>query len=169
MSSIRIVDYRPEHQPCFESLNREWIEAMFEMEPMDEWVLKNPGEAILESGGAIIMAEYDGVPAGTVALRKLDDTSFEFSKMAVDKNYRRLGIAEAICYASFRKAASLGAKTIILYSNRRNEGAIQLYEKTGFRHVELGPQIYKRANVKMVIDIESAMRIAQEQEKLINA
>src|ERR1044071_7440390 len=135
MSAIKIVDYRPEHQPWFEDFNRKWIEAMFEMEPMDEWVLKNPEEAILKPGGAIIMATYNGEPAGTVALRKIDEFTYEFSKMAVGENFRRRGIAEAICYASFRKAAALRAKTIILYSNRRNEGAIQLYEKTGFKHV----------------------------------
>ena len=114
---ISITDYRPEHQPWFEAFNREWIEELFEMEPVDEWVLMNPEKAILEPGGAIIMGEYNGVPAGTVALRKVDDETYEFTKMAVDKKHRRLGIAEAISYASFKKAKELGAEKVILYSN----------------------------------------------------
>ncbi len=138
----------------FEAFNRVWIEELFEMEPVDEWVLTNPEDAILKEGGAILMAEYNGVPAGTVALRKVDNETYEFTKMAVDKNYRRLDIAEAISYASFKKAKELGATTVILYSNTKNAGAIKLYEKIGFQHVDVEPGVYKRANVKMVIDIE---------------
>jgi len=42
----------------------------------------------------------------------------------------------------------LGAKKVILYSNTKNAGAIKLYEKIGFQHVEVEQGIYKRANVK---------------------
>jgi ribosomal protein S18 acetylase RimI-like enzyme len=158
MEPIRIVDYQPHHQQYFEAFNRAWIEKFFVMEPVDEWVLTNPEKAILEPGGAILMAEYKGTVAGTVGLRKLDDDTYEFTKMAVDESFRRLGIAEALSYASFEKAKTLGAITVILYSNTKNAGAIKLYEKIGFRHVEVEPGVYKRANVKMVIDVETALR-----------
>ena len=167
MSDIKIVDYKPEHQPYFEKFNRAWIEEMFEMEPVDEWVLTNPDKAIIEPGGAILMAEFDEIMAGTVGLRKVNDSSYEFTKMAVDNNFRRKGIAEAVSYASFKKAKALGAKTVILYSNRKNAGAIKLYEKIGFRHAEVEQGVYKRANVKMVIDIETAIRSANEYDKRI--
>ena len=161
MKDIQIVDYRPEYQPYFEAFNRVWIEQYFEMEPVDEWVLTNPGKAIIETGGAILIAKYRGVPAGTVGLRKVDDDTWEFTKMAVDEKYRRLGIAEALSYASFRKVSLLGARTVILYSNTLNAGAIKLYEKIGFRHVPVEPGVYKRANVKMVIDINTALDAAK--------
>lgn len=167
MSEIKIIDYRPEHQPYFEAFNRVWIEQLFTMEPVDEWVLTNPGKAILENGGAILMAEYDGVIAGTVGLRKVDDETFEFTKMAVSENFRRRGIAEAISYASFRKAQQLGARNVILYSNTKNAGAIKLYEKIGFKHIEVEPGVYERANVKMVIDIETAVQAANRFDELV--
>ncbi|MEI9807915.1 MAG: GNAT family N-acetyltransferase [Bacteroidota bacterium] len=167
MSSIKILNYRPEHQPYFERFNRAWIEEMFEMEAVDEWVVTNPGKAIIEPGGAILMAEYDGIIAGTVGLRKVDDESYEFTKMAVDDNFRRKGIAEAISYASFRKAKELGAKTILLYSNKKNAGAIKLYEKLGFRHAEVEQGVYKRADVKMRIDIVTAIKAADKYDELI--
>lgn len=132
------------------------------MEPLDEWVLTNPDKAILEKGGAILMAEYDGVIAGTIALRKVDEGVFEFTKMAVDKNFRRKGIAEAISYASFLKAKELGAKKVILYSNTKNIGAVPLYEKIGFRHVPVENDVYERANVKMEIDMEEALESAKK-------
>ncbi len=166
---IKIVDYRPGHQSYFEKLNRAWIEKLFTMEPVDEFVLTHPEEAILKNGGAILMAEYKGAVAGTVGLRKVDSFTYEFTKMAVDENFRRLGIAEAICYASFKKAKQLGAKQVILYSNTLNAGAIKLYEKAGFQHVPVEPGVYKRANVKMVIDIDEAVRAAKRYDRFIQS
>ncbi len=153
MNHISIIPYEKWHQPYFEKFNRQWIEAWFTMEPLDEWVLTNPGEAILENGGEILMALYDGTVAGTAGLRKLSDTVFEFTKMAVDESFRRRGIAEALCYACIGRATALGAAKIILYSNTKNAGAIKLYEKLGFRHLPVENDVYARANVKMEIDL----------------
>ena len=159
MNSITIVDYQPAHQPYFEKFNKEWIEEHWELEPLDIAVLQNPESAILHKGGAILMALYNGEVAGTVGLRKLDGRTFEFTKMAVDANYRRKGIAEKLSYASFEKARELGADTVILYSNTMNAAAIKLYEKIGFRHLPVENDVYKRANVKMSIDLDKAFQI----------
>ena len=161
MKAVEIIEYTAAHQPYFEKFNRQWIEELFVMEPVDEFVLTNPDKAILDGGGAILMASYEGVIAGTVALRKVDDAVYEFTKMAVDKNFRRKGLAEALSYASFEKARTLGAHTVILYSNTKNAAAIKLYEKLGFSHVEVEKGVYERANVKMIIDV----RRMTEQEK----
>ena len=158
MAQIQIADYEPKHQPYFERFNRQWIEELFVMEPVDEFVVTNPRIAILDGGAAILMGIYEGTVAGTVALRKVDDRTYEFTKMAVDKNFRRKGIAEALSYASFEKAKALGADKVILYSNTKNAGAIKLYEKLGFKHVEVEAGVYERANVKMVIAIEDAVK-----------
>ena len=166
MNDITIIDYRPEHQRYFEKFNRQWIEELFEMEPVDEWVLTNPDKAILEPGGAILMALCNGIIAGTVGLRKFDEETFEFTKMAVDPDFRRLGIAEAISYASFKKAKQLGAKKVILYSNKKNAGAVKLYEKLGFRHLQVENDVYKRANVKMEIGIEEAVEAAENYQSV---
>ena len=153
MNNITIVPYEPKHQPYFEKFNRQWIEAWFTMEPVDEYVLTNPEDAILKDGGVILMAIYNGVPAGTVGLRKVNATIFEFTKMAVGEEFRRNGIAEALSYASFEKAKELGATKVILYSNTKNANAIKLYEKLGFTHLAVENDVYARANVKMEIAI----------------
>jgi ribosomal protein S18 acetylase RimI-like enzyme len=168
MNNIMIVEYNASHQPYFERLNRQWIEKYFVMEPLDEFVLTNPEEAILKTGGAILMAEYDGEIAGTVALRKLDADTYEFTKMAVDEKFRRKGIAERLSYASFDKAKELGAAKVILYSNTKNAAAIKLYEKIGFKHLKVEQGVYKRANVKMIIDIDEALQPATINPLLYN-
>ena len=153
MQLLTLVPYEAKHQPWFDLFNRQWIEEWFTMEPVDEFVLTNPDKAILEKGGAILMALYGGEPAGTVALKKVNNHVYEFTKMAVGKNYRRKGIAEALSHASFNKAKELGATKVILYSNTKNEAAIKLYEKLGFQHIPVEKGVYERANVKMEIEL----------------
>lgn len=159
--TITIVDYKPEHQQYFEKFNRHWIEKYFEMEPLDEFVLTQPEEAIIKPGGAILMALYNGEVAGTVALRKLESGDYEFTKMAVDENFQRKGIAEALSYASFKKAEELGATNVILFSNSTLKPAITLYEKLGFKHLPIGNGEYKRSDVKMIYEL-SATKILNE-------
>lgn len=133
------------------------------MEPVDAFVLSDPDEALLKPGGAILMAICDGEMAGTVALRKVDDTTFEFTKMAVDEKFQRRGIAEALSHASFKKAGELGGQTVILYSNSILTPAIRLYEKLGFEQVPVGTGEYKRSDVKMKIDVSDLKTIAIKQ------
>lgn len=162
MNRIEIIGYKPEHQPHFERLNREWIEEFFVMEDSDTRVLTKPDEEIITKGGAILMATFDGEIAGTVGLKKMDPVTFEFTKMAVDKNFRRRGIAEHLSYASFIKAKELGAETVVLFSNSLLKGAILLYEKIGFRHVPVTESYYVRSDVKMVIDADEAEAAARK-------
>jgi len=104
---ITIIDYESRYQPHFESLNRVWIEKYFQIEQRDEYVLTKPEEAILQKGGSILIALYDNVVAGVVALVKIDNDTYEFSKMGVDENFRRRGIAEALSYSAFKKSKGL--------------------------------------------------------------
>jgi ribosomal protein S18 acetylase RimI-like enzyme len=152
---IQILEFQPEHQPYFEKFNKAWIEKYFWLEEIDKYVLENPQEAIIDEGGAILMAAWNREIAGTVAVKRVDDEVYEFTKMAVDKNFQRKGIAEALSYASFDKAKALGAAKVILYSQTGLVAAIKLYRKLGFIEVPLGTGVYKRSDIKMEIDLNN--------------
>jgi ribosomal protein S18 acetylase RimI-like enzyme len=152
---IKIVDYKPEHQPYFEKFNRTWIEKYFWLEDIDRYVLTQPEEAILSKGGAILMALYNNAVAGTVALKKVDEKVYEFTKMAVDEAFQRKGIAEALSHAAFEKAKQLGGEKVVLYSQTSLEAAIHLYRKLGFEEVPLEAGVYKRADIKMAINLSA--------------
>jgi ribosomal protein S18 acetylase RimI-like enzyme len=106
------------------------------------------------------MAKYEGTVAGTVALKKVSDEVYEFTKMAVDESFRRRGIAEALSYAAFEKARQLGARKVILYSQTGLVPAITMYRKLGFTEVPLEKGIYKRSDIKMEIDLEQVKVLA---------
>jgi ribosomal protein S18 acetylase RimI-like enzyme len=155
MDTIEIIDYKPEHQPHFETLNRAWIEKYFEMEEMDWLVLQHPEKTILKPGGAVLMASYNGIIAGTVALKKINERMYELSKMAVDENYRRKGIAEKLTRAALKKAKQLGATKVILYSQTILIPALSMYRKVGFRDLPLDEErSHKRSDVKMEIELD---------------
>ncbi|MBD0294335.1 MAG: GNAT family N-acetyltransferase [Flavisolibacter sp.] len=149
MAVLTIVDYEERYQPHFERLNRAWIEKYFSLEDIDKYVLTKPQEAIMANGGHIFMALYDNQVAGTVALKKVDDNTYEFTKMAVDETFQRRGIAEALSHAAIHKARKSGATRIILYSQTALMPALHLYQKLGFKRVPIEPGIYKRADIKM--------------------
>src|SRR5690606_31509843 len=147
-ATVQITDFRPEDQPWFESLNREWIERYIRMEPVDIEILPRPEENIIKRGGVILMARQQDLTIGTVALRFVKPAVYEFTKMAVAPEYRGRGIGRALSEAAIARARSLGATKIILYSARKLEAAINLYRTMGFTEGPVdGP--YRRSDIKL--------------------
>ncbi|NOS56044.1 MAG: GNAT family N-acetyltransferase [Cyclobacteriaceae bacterium] len=149
---VKIVPYKPEYQPAFESLNRAWIEKYFWIEPIDVEVLQHPEQKILEAGGEILLAVVESQAVGVVALKRVSETIFEFTKMAVDETHQGKKIGERLAIAAIAQARDKNASKIILYSNTKLEAAIKLYRKLGFVEVDLdGP--YKRSDIKMELTL----------------
>ena len=154
-NEIKIVHYDREYSKAFYDLNFEWISEIYEVEPEDEKVLSDPEQYYLKEGGAILMALYDGLPVGTCALKNVAEGIFELSKMAVTKTMRGKRIGELLGRETLNEAKRLGAKKVILYSNRQGSATgINLYKKLGFKEVELTGQNFKRADIKMEIEME---------------
>ena len=152
-TSLSILDYQPVHQPAFRALNHEWISHYFTLEPIDNEMLDDPQGYILNPGGHIFMASYDGDLVGTCALIKEHGGVYELAKMAVSPRAQGLGIGWALGMAVLDKARELGASRVELLSNFRLTPALKLYEKLGFRHVPVPPTLYQRTDVKMVLDL----------------
>jgi ribosomal protein S18 acetylase RimI-like enzyme len=155
---IQILDYTQQHQPYFEKLNRDWIEKYFWMEPIDYDVLQHPDVHILNKGGHILMAQYNNEVVGTVALKHVQGSVYEFTKMAVDDKHQGLKIGLRLAEAAIEKAKSLNATSIILYSSTKLPPALALYRKVGFSEIPLdGP--YKRSDIKMELVLTNGLRI----------
>ena len=149
---LEMIEYQPEHQPWFEKFNRQWIEEYFWMEPIDYDILQRPDEYIISKGGKILVAMCNKEIAGTVALKYVDPTTYEFTKMAVDSKFRGLKVGQALGEEAIAKAKSMGATKIILYSHTVLVPAVSLYKKLGFTEVPVdGP--YKRSNIKMELNL----------------
>ena len=147
--SPEILDYKPEYQPYFEKFNKAWLEEYFYVEPIDEWVLWDPEEAILKEGGSIYFARYEDQVVGAAALKAAGPGVFELTKMAVDQNFRGSGIGRFLCKQVIEKAKESGAQKLILYSHTSLAPAIHIYRSLGFREIPLETGKYKRADIMM--------------------
>ena len=146
---VEIVDFRLEHADAFRRMNLDWINHYWEAEDADRLYLDHPQEKILDPGGAILMALYDGEAVGTVALIPKESGAYELAKMAVDEHARGKGIGWRLGRAVLDRAREVGATRVYLESNTILEPAINLYEKLGFRPVEGGASPYDRCNIQM--------------------
>ena len=146
---IEIVDFAEETKEAVKTLNIEWLEKYFRVEPSDIIQLADPVGEIIDKGGLIFYAKYKGEIVGTAALMKINDKRYELAKMAVTDRMQGLGIGAVLMDHSIHLAQQLSASSLVLYSNTKLASAIHLYRKYGFVEVPLGDVHYERANIKM--------------------
>lgn len=153
---VEIVEYQPEYKKAFCELNRKWIEAYWELETHDKEVLENPEKHILNNGGHIFVALYNGFPVGVCALCPMPEKSsfdFELAKLAVNNSIQRKGIGRRLCNAVIDKARQLGGKRLFLESNTRLKPAIALYRKLGFKELPEYHPAYTRGDIQMDLSL----------------
>jgi len=153
--NVTIVAYKPEYYDAFRNLNVEWISEYFKMEEADYKALDNPQEYILDNGGHIMVALYNGEPLGVCALIKLKDSKYDYelAKMAVSPKAQGKNMGYLLGTAAIEKARQLGAATLYLESNTKLKPAINLYNKLGFKKVAGNPTPYERADIQMLLEL----------------
>jgi GNAT superfamily N-acetyltransferase len=152
--SARVVEYESRHRGAFGDLNVEWITTHFVLEDVDRKVLDDPEGSILRPGGCILMAEDGDRIVGCCALIRIAPDAFELAKMAVTPAARGKGIGMLLGRAAVERARNMGARRVELLSNTALQPALGLYRKLGFVEAPLGPTGYRRANIKMVLQLE---------------
>ena len=134
-NSVEIIPVSSNLKEHIKTLNKAWLEKYFKVEEKDELTLSNPQEEIIDKGGMIFYARYNNEIIGTFSLMKVNDTTFELSKMAVSDKAQGLGIGTKMLLHCFAVAEENNIKKLLLYSNRKLLSAIHLYEKFGFIEV----------------------------------
>ncbi|MFD0964090.1 GNAT family N-acetyltransferase [Pseudofulvibacter geojedonensis] len=151
-STISIIKFQDDYAKDFASLNYEWLEKYFVIEPHDTEMLENPKEYIIDKGGEIFLAKIKDEIVGTVALIKIKDGEFELAKMAVTEKYKGCKIGHQLMEATINYAKEKQINSLMLESNRKLKPALYLYKKFGFKEVPTDPNSpYERADIKMVL------------------
>ncbi len=148
-NTIKIIPFSEKYTSEIKTLNIEWLEKYFYVEPTDIKMLSSPQTEIIDKGGKIFYAKYNNDIVGTFSLLKIDDSTFELSKMAVSEKLQGIGIGKAMIEFCINFAKENEIKKLILFSNTILIPAIKMYKKYGFVEIDLGSSIYKRSNIKM--------------------
>ena len=153
-NEIKFIPYNDRYHVDLKRLTLEWIEKYLYVEPEDEEFMENPQGYILDGGGFIFMAEYNGEVVGTVSLCKLPENKFELCKLAVTEKYKGLKLGRHLMQLAIDKCVEINATQIILYTTKRLEAAYKLYLQLGFVEIVQERQKYIEAEVKMVLDLK---------------
>lgn len=157
---ITIRNYEAKYQPDFKRLNLYWLENYHLTEQHDLDILENPEEKVIAPGGCIFLAMDNEKVIGTAGLAKEPacrqaghEGVYELVKMAVDPAYHGQGIGRKLLERCLAEAEKMGAEKIFLFSNSQLTTALKMYEKYGFRHVEVTDSPMVTADIKMELSL----------------
>ena len=153
ISKICIQKYETKFDNDFFVLNKAWIEESWILEESDKKDLLNP-DKIIHNGGQVFFALENQKVIGTVAMINSSDDRFELAKMTVQEDFRGKGIANMLMDECLKFAKENKANEIFLISNDSLTIARNLYDKYGFKEVDLDSQKYDRGNVKMRLTLD---------------
>ncbi|MEO6637743.1 MAG: GNAT family N-acetyltransferase [Ginsengibacter sp.] len=148
-----IINYEDKYISDFQRLNLEWLEKFDLVESHDLEILNYPRENVIDRGGFIFLLLQDDIVIGTAGIFKINDKEFELIKMAVAPEHRGKKFGDRLLQKCIANAKEKEAVKIILFSNSNLQAAIRLYEKFGFKHVEVLDAPFETADVKMEMDL----------------
>ena len=86
--------------------------------------------------GALLIARADGIPAGCVAIRAIDEKTGELKRLFVGTAHRGSGIGRQLATAAIEVARELGYERLRLDTTPEMTAAHELYRALGFREIE---------------------------------
>ncbi len=110
-------------------------EEGFEYDPAKDFDLGNIEGYYLQNRGIFYIGVVDGKIIGTSAVRRIDDKKCEIKRIYVRKDFRGRGFGRAL-FTRALKFAEDNYSTVILKTDVRLKGAINLYRRNGFSVVK---------------------------------
>jgi len=120
------------------------IDRYFDQEAFEHELADLPGD-YGPPGGKLLLAKMDGEPAGCVALHDLGNGECEMKRMFVPERYRGRGLGLGLGTAIVGAGKRLGYRRMRLDTSHRQEAAMGLYTRLGFKrtppYYELSPEL----------------------------
>jgi DNA-binding MarR family transcriptional regulator/N-acetylglutamate synthase-like GNAT family acetyltransferase len=134
LPKLRIVDYKPSLKKYFYELAGNWLLGVLKgnLEEEDKFTLQNPDKAYLDEGGFVFFALHKNKVVGCVALKRLDEKTFEFAKLFINPTARNLGIATKLIERCITRCKENEATQLWLQTTMSMPEAHKLYYKLGF-------------------------------------
>jgi GNAT superfamily N-acetyltransferase len=111
------------------------VEKYFDPKAFETELASLPGK-FAPPAGRLLLAHYDGIPVGTVALRDLGNQICEMKSMFVESQHLGKGIGRALAEAVVQEARSIGYTMMRLDTGPRQIAAQTLYRSLGFREIK---------------------------------
>ncbi|KOV58522.1 acetyltransferase [Streptomyces sp. NRRL WC-3618] len=99
-------------------------------------VAADSGAELTPPGGQLLVARYDGEPAGSAGVRLLDATTCELTRVFLYEGMRGRGGAARLVAAAEDAARALGARHLVLDTRSDLVEARALYTRLGYTETE---------------------------------
>jgi enamine deaminase RidA (YjgF/YER057c/UK114 family)/GNAT superfamily N-acetyltransferase len=140
VSETNITMVRDLFEQYATSLGNEFENINFEGE------LKNLPAPYKPPTGALVLATYEGEPAGCVAVKQVNDNTCELKRLYVPPQYRGNHIGKGLVNAAMEAARKLGYKMMILDTEMSMKNAMALFDEIGFKQEAQGHFEYDLKN-----------------------
>lgn len=154
---IQVIDYKPSLKHHFIELVEPWLSGVLNgtLEKEDEFTVYNPDQAYVLNGGFVFFAMQGDVCLGTVALKRLDENTFEFAKLFINPEARNLGIATKLIERCISRCKENRATELWLQTTMKMPEAHKLYYKFGFEDQKAPTQmdVLERTEKIMVMNL----------------
>ncbi|HEV7644151.1 MAG TPA: GNAT family N-acetyltransferase [Pyrinomonadaceae bacterium] len=115
-------------------------------------------------GGCLLLALYDGKPAGCVAVRQIDDGICEMKRLYALPGFQGLGIGSTLVRAIIAESKRLGYAKMRLDTMPKMGAAQKLYHSLGFK--EIAPYRFNPEPGAMFMELDLiATEITEDTEK----
>jgi GNAT superfamily N-acetyltransferase len=87
-------------------------------------------------GGALLIASMEAQPAGTIALRRLNDRSGEIKRLYLRPDFRGRGLGRQLLERVIERARAIGYEALYADTLPSMADALSLYARLGFERIE---------------------------------
>ena len=131
---MSIEEYNKKHKGEFERLWVGWLRKAMGLDPQKEDLIEvqNPKDSYIRDGGMAFYAKNDNEYIGVVAVKKLNETDYEFCKLVVDEKSRGLGLGKKLVKKCIDFVRQEGGENLYLQSFFKLKIALKMYKSMGF-------------------------------------
>ncbi len=150
---VQILDFSPDFRDDFKRLNDEWMTAYFGKSTDNH--LDRP-EAIIDDGGYILFAEYEGKIVGTCAILKESNKLFEIADMSVTPEFRGRNIGKQLLSEAIERVKKANARQIYLVTSSKLTISVEMFKTYGFHETGTDAEMsmYDATDIKMTLNLK---------------
>ena len=153
MEDLKIISYHQKFHKQFKQINLHWLKKFELYEDADNALLDFP-EGYIQNGATIFLAQINAFIVGTICVNPINNDTYEILKLAVIDDYKGFGIGNKLLKKGIDLCKHKNAETILLESSSKLRNALKLYEKFGFKHIEIKETYFITADVKMELKLK---------------
>ena len=129
-----IDKYSDNNKGDFEKIWVNWLSNSMGIQPqqVDIDEVRNPVDNYIKTGGMAFYANKDNECIGVVAVKKLNETDYEFCKLVVSEKARGLGLGKQLVQKCIDYVKEVKGQNLYLQSFHKLEIAVKMYKKMGF-------------------------------------